>query len=237
MTGSPPPPLPLPLPFPLVVIRPEPGNAATCAAARAMGLAPVSAPLFAIEPVEWDAPDGRFDAMLVGSANVFRHAGPGLARFAEVPVIAVGEATAAAARAAGFEVSRIGEGGLQPIVAALPPGNYIRIAGEDRVTLTPPEGVRIVTIVTYAARKRAMPTALQRQLEPGAVVLLHSGEAARHFAGECERLGIPKRNLHLACLAPRIAQCAGTGWGTVAVAPGRTDKEVLELGVRMCQTV
>lgn len=226
-----------PHPLLLVVIRPEPGNSATCAAAREMGLEPVSAPLFEIEAVDWDAPDEHFDAILAGSANVFRHGGPGLARFVDVPVIAVGEKTAAAARSAGFAVSRIGEGGLQPVVATLPPGNYIRIAGEDRVTLTPPEGVRIVTVVTYASRKRAVSAALQSALNRGAVVLLHSGEAARHFAQECERLGISKESLHLACLAPRIAELAGNGWGTVAVAAGRTDKEVLELGARMCQTV
>lgn len=223
--------------LPLVVIRPEPGNAATCAAARALGLEPVAAPLFEIEAVAWDVPDGRFDAILAGSANVFRHGGDGLTRFAEVPVIAVGETTAAAARSAGFAVARVGEGGLQPVVATLPPGNYIRIAGEDRVKLVAPAGVRIVTVVAYAARKRAVPDALGARLEQGAVVLLHSGEAARHFAQECERLGIPKESLHLACLAPRIADLAGNGWGTLAVAAGRTDKEVLELGARMCQTV
>lgn len=223
--------------LPLVVIRPEPGNAATCAAARALGLEPVAAPLFEIEPVGWDVPDGPFDAILAGSANVFRHSGAGLARFADVPVIAVGETTAAAARSASFAVARVGEGGLQPVVATLAPGNYIRVAGEDRVTLTPPEGVRIVTVVTYAARKRALPDALRVNFEQGAVVLLHSGEAARHFAQQCEALGIRKQSLHLACLAPRIAERAGNGWGTVAVAAGRTDKEVLELGARMCQTV
>lgn len=223
--------------LPLVVIRPEPGNAATCAAARALGLEAVAAPLFEIEPVGWAVPEGRFDAILAGSANVFRHGGADLARFADVPVIAVGETTAAAARSAGFAVARMGEGGLQPVVATLPPGNYIRIAGEDRVTLTPPNGVRIVTVVTYAARKRAVPDALRARLERGAVVLLHSGEAARHFAQECEALGIRKQSLHLACLAPRIAELAGNGWGTLAVAAGRTDKEVLELGARMCQTV
>jgi uroporphyrinogen-III synthase len=223
--------------FPLVVIRPEPGNAATCAAAREMGLEVTGEPLFEVEPTQWDVPDERFNAILAGSANVFRHGGPGLARFAQVPVIAVGETTAAAARSAGFVVSRVGEGGLQPVVATLPPGTYIRFAGEDRVTLSPPEGVRIVTVVTYASRKRAVPTTLQSALKRGAVVVLHSGEAARHFARECERLGIRKESLHLACLAPRIAELAGNGWGTLAVAAGRTDKEVLELGARMCQTV
>ncbi|MEL0251104.1 MAG: uroporphyrinogen-III synthase [Novosphingobium sp.] len=222
---------------PVIVIRPEPGNAATCKAARDLGLTPTSAPLFEIEPLPWAVPPGHFDAILAGSANVFRHGGPALAQLQDVPVIAVGQTTAAAARATSFAIARVGEGGLQPIVATLDAGNYIRIAGEDRVILDPPEGVRIETVVAYAARKRALPAQVRELLGPAAVVLLHSGEAARHFAQECERLGIPKENLHLACLAPRIAELAGGGWGTVAVAAARTDNEVLELAHRMCQTV
>lgn len=222
---------------PVVVIRPEPGNAATCAAARAMGLSPVSAPLFEIEPLAWDAPEGRFDAILAGSANVFRHGGESLATLRTAPVIAVGETTAQAARAAGFAASCTGEGGLQPVVATLPPGNYLRIAGEDRVPLDPAEDVRIATVVAYAARRRAFPAHLVEALQSPAVVLLHSGEAATHFAQECDALGISRKRHHLACLAPRIAQRAGEGWARAAVASSRTDKEVLELAARMCQTV
>lgn len=224
-------------PLPLVVIRPEPGNHATCATARERGVEALGFPLFTIEPLVWHAPDGDFDAILAGSANVFRHGGPALDRLKDVPVIAVGETTAASARAAGFTVSRIGEGGLQPVVATLPPGRYIRIAGEDRVELAPPAGVRIETAVAYAARRSPLPRDLAHILEEGAVVLLHSGEAARHFTSECERLGIAKQSIYLACLAPRIAAMAGNGWGGIATAQARTDAMLLELAIGMCQIV
>lgn len=224
-------------PLPLVVIRPEPGNAATCAAARALGLNPAGFPLFDVAPLPWQVPEGPFDAILAGSANVFRHGGDQLAGLRAVPVIAVGATTAQAARDAGFAVARIGEGGLQPVVADLPPGNYLRIAGEDRVELTPREGVRIATAVAYAAHKSPILSALAHILRKGAVVLLHSGEAARHFADECQRLEILRESLHLACLAPRIAAMAGAGWATIATAPERTDAMLLETARRMCQTV
>lgn len=224
-------------PLPLVVIRPEPGNAATCAAARALGLDPAGFPLFDVAPLPWEVPEGAFDAILAGSANVFRHGGDQLEAVRAVPVIAVGATTAQAARDAGFAVSRIGEGGLQPVVADLPPGTYLRIAGEDRVELTPPEGVRIATAVAYSARRSPVPGALAHILREGAVVLLHSGEAARHFANECQRLEIPRESLHLACLAPRIATMAGAGWASIATAPDRTDAMLLETARRMCQTV
>ncbi|MFN3551844.1 MAG: uroporphyrinogen-III synthase [Novosphingobium meiothermophilum] len=223
--------------LPVLVIRPEPGNAATCRAARERGLDARSFPLFSVEPLAWAAPAARFDRILAGSANVFRHGGASLATLTHVPVIAVGEATAQAAREAGFAVARTGEGGLQPVVATLPPGDYLRIAGADHIVLDPPAGVRIATVIAYAAQRRPLPDAAIAVLARGAVVLLHSGEAARHFADECERSCISRQNVQLACLAPRIAEMAGAGWKAVAVARARTDAELLELAARMCQTV
>ncbi|MFC6911628.1 hypothetical protein ACFQGS_22980 [Novosphingobium lubricantis] len=74
----------------------------------------------------------------------------------------MGEATAAAARAAGFAVAQTGEGGLQPVVETLPPGHYLRLAGQDRVTLSPPGAVRIATQVVYAAQPRPIGADLPR---------------------------------------------------------------------------
>lgn len=223
--------------LPLIVIRPEPGNAATLAAARTAGITAIGAPLFAIAPVDWTVPEAAFDAILAGSANVFRHGGPGLAALRTRPVIAVGEATAAAARAAGFAVAQTGEGGLQPVVETLPPGHYLRLAGQDRVTLSPPGAVRIATQVVYAAQPRPIGADLAARLHQGAVVALHSGAAAQHFAKECQRLGISPHALHLACLAPRIAELAGPGWAETRIAAARTDADLLALAARMCQRV
>lgn len=223
--------------LPIIVIRPEPGNAATLAAARGCRLDARSFPMFDVGPLPWQAPQGHFDAILAGSANVFRHGGLQLGLLAKVPVMAVGTTTAEAARAAGFAVKRTGDGGLQPLVEVLPSGDYLRLAGQDRVTLTPPPGVRIVTQELYTVQPQPMPAALKALLEQGGVVLLHSGEAARHFASECERLGISRNRLYLACLAPRIADLAGLGWGAIDTAATRTDTDLLELASRMCQIV
>lgn len=223
--------------LPLIVIRPEPGNAATIAAARERGLHAIGYPLFRIEPTRWSVAEGRFEAILAGSANIFRHGGPQLDALKHLPVIAVGEATASAARTAGFTVVRTGEGGLQPVVETLAPGTYLRLAGEDRVTLAPPPGVRIETAVVYAARPVPLPDELVAVLARPAVVLLHSGAAAKHFRQQCERTGITRESLYLACLAPRIAALAGDGWGDLRIADSRTDSDLLELGRRMCQTM
>lgn len=223
--------------LPLIVIRPEPGNAATLGLAHEMRLHAHGFPLFEIASREWELPNGRFAAILAGSANVFRYGGPRLETLRHVPVAAVGETTATVARAAGFTVALVGEGGLQPMVAALPPGNYLRLAGQDRVELTAPHDVRITTRVIYAARPCQVTPAQAALLAQPCVVLLHSGEAARHFACECERLEIPRAGIHIACLADRIRDLAGSGWASAATARTRTDADLLELAARMCQTV
>jgi len=90
--------------LPLIVIRPEPGCTATVSAARAAGLDPHGFPLFAVVARSWQAPPpDQFDALLLGSANALRAAGPGLAALRHLPAYCVGETTAAAAREAGLK--------------------------------------------------------------------------------------------------------------------------------------
>lgn len=224
--------------LPVVVIRPEPGNAVTVAAARALGLDAQAFPLFDMAPAPWTAPDpAPYRALLAGSANVFRLGGEDLATLQCLPVHAVGAVTAEAARAAGFAVEAIGEGGLQPMVSALAPGRYLRLAGEKRVPLAMPAGVEVDDVVVYAAAGLPMPPALAKTLAAPALVLLHSGEAAVHFAAESARIGVARGDIALACLAPRIGLMAGEGWQHVEIAETRSDQAVLALAVQMCEKV
>ncbi len=72
---------------PLIVTRPEPGNQATIARARALGLDAHAMPLFAAHPRAWTAPAGEdFDALLLTSAQAGPLAGPDLARLTLLPV-------------------------------------------------------------------------------------------------------------------------------------------------------
>ena len=210
----------------LLVIRPEPGNARTLAAARTLGLVARGIPLFVVELRAWEPPDpARFDAALLGSANALRHGGAALARYTALPIYAVGATTAAAARTAGFTVAACGEGGLQallPHLAADGRKRVLRLSGEAHVPLDPPPGMTIETAIVYAARALALPASAvsPKTLEGlGCVVALHSGEAARHFAAECDRLGLDRAGIALCCLAPRVAEAAGAGWAETRVAP------------------
>lgn len=221
---------------PIVVVRPEPGNAATVAAAKALGLAAVGQPIFTVQAVDWTCPDPQaFDALIVGSANIFRHGGANLAHLSALPVHVVGAATAQEAERAGFRVATIGAGGLQAVLDTLPHQRLLRLAGAEHIPLTPPEGTTITTRVVYAVKALPLPDQLIDLLTKGAVVLLHSGEAARHFAGQCDAAMIQREHISLACLAPRIAESAGNGWKYIGIAKEATDSALLALASQMCK--
>jgi uroporphyrinogen-III synthase len=225
--------------LPLVVVRPEPGLEETVSRARGMGLEVVSAPLFEIAPAAWQVPDvTRFDAIAAGSANSFRQAGNALESLRALPVHAVGERTAAAARAAGFVVASTGRTDLQTVVDRLQgPLSLLRLAGEKRAQLRPPEGVTIEDLVVYRAEPLPLSPEAAAVLKAGASVLLHSGEAARHFAAECDRLAIDRSRIAIGALAPRIAEAAGPDWLAVQIASNPNDAALLVMAADMCQTL
>jgi uroporphyrinogen-III synthase len=222
---------------PIVVMRPQPGCAATASAANKAGLDAIEAPLFAIEPVQWSAPDpSLFDGILAGSANAFRCGGNALAALTALPVHAVGEHTAQAALEAGFAVATSGEGGLQGVLDRIPaPVRLLRLAGEARVALRAPAGIEISERVVYRSAPLALSPEGAALLGDGAVALLHSAEAARHFADECDRLAIDRSRIAIAALGPRIAAAAGEGWQSVASADRPADDRLLALAERLCQ--
>lgn len=228
---------PVASPLPVIAIRPEPGLSATLAQGRAVGLAIHGFALFEGEQVQWTPPDpAPFTALLAGSAALFRLGGPGLDALRPLSVHAVGEATAEAARSAGFAVAGIGEGGLDVLAGQLPPGRYLRLAGEAHVPLNPASGVEIDTRVVYRMAALPFPSELLHLLAAPALVLLHSGEAAQHFADQCDRNALDRSAVTLACLAPRIAEMAGSRWAAVAVAAQRSDSALLALAGQMCET-
>ena len=96
----------------VLVVRPQPGAAATAEALERAGHEPVVMPLTEIVPLASPQPAGAsFDAVAATSANAIRHAQPALIdRLSDTPLCAVGEATAQAARAAGFRRVETAEG-------------------------------------------------------------------------------------------------------------------------------
>ena len=222
--------------LPVIAIRPEPGCTATVEAGREVGMAIEGWPLFEVRPLAWEpSPPDDIDALLLGSANALRHAGTALEAYRSRPVYAVGDATAAAAEAAGFTIAAVGEGGLQPLLDSLAgPLRLLRVTGAEHVPLSPPAGVAIETRIAYESVPLPLPPDLAERLGGGAVMLLHSAAAARHFASECDRLAASRRAVSLAALGPRIASAAGEGWREVRSASEPREAALLALAREMC---
>ena len=219
-------------------IRPEPGLSSTIAAGAARGLPIVGHPLSKIAPCGWTLPEVEgFDALLIGSANAFRHGGGKLEALKGLPVLAVGRATAELAEQSGFRVALTGSGGLQSVLDALG-GNYkhlLRLAGEEHVPLEPPSDVELTTRIVYRVQDTDIDDEFEAELRRGAIVLLHSAGAARHFAEECDRLGLDRGCIGLAALGPRILEPVGDGWLAAKAASTPHESELLALAQDMCQ--
>ena len=222
---------------PIIAIRPEPGASATLAAGRALGLEIAAMPTWEVIPRPWSPPDlAGIDGLLIGSANALRHSGSAHARIAHLPVHAVGQTTAALAREMGHNLTSIGEGGLQALLDALPqrPVHLLRLAGAVHLPLDLPPHVTITTRITYETISLPFSNELTRALRRGTLVLLHSAEAALHFAQECSRLELDRSKIELAALGPRIAAAASTGWADCRSAAVPNDTALLALAEEMC---
>lgn len=89
----------------ILVTRPHPDNEATAQSLRARGHTVLLAPALKLEPIAFhDEGETPYGAILVTSANAIRAVAPQLRDLGllELPLFAVGEHTAAAARDAGF---------------------------------------------------------------------------------------------------------------------------------------
>ena len=217
--------------LPLLVLRPEPGASATARAAHAMGLEAIVTPLFTVHALDWSLPERMPEAVLMTSANAARLGGPSLALLAPLPLYAVGEATAAAARTAGFTRIITGEGGVEAIVgraAADGFGHLLHLAGrEHRPAVDTP--LTIERRLVYAADPvKQLPEPAARAL-PGAVALLHSPRAAALLAKLVDRSAT-----RIAAISDATRDAAGEGWRAVAVAARPTDASLLAAAAKLC---
>jgi uroporphyrinogen-III synthase len=212
----------------LLVLRPEPGASATVSRASERGLEAVAIPLFEVGPLEWHAPDiTPFDALLLTSANAVRHGGEELSKVRGVPAYAVGEATAEAAREAGFAVAATGFAGVDRLLRSIEPDlRLLHLCGEDRREPTDARQ-QIAPVAVY--RSTALPGPDLRIAE-GAVVLIHSPRAGRRLA----ELVKDRRSIAIVAISVEAASAAGSGWEAVGVADTPTDDALLALAARLC---
>lgn len=202
---------------PVAVLRPEPGNAATAARVAAIGRRAIRLPLFAVRPLTWTPPDlSGHDALLLTSANALRHGGAGLAALRALPALAVGEATAGAARRAGFAVALTGGSDAAALLALAEARGYRRLlhlGGRER---TVSEGGAVTRAIDVYASEAIAPATGDVAGLAGSIALLHSARAAARLA---ELVAAEERaTIRLASIGAAVAAAAGGGWGGVAVA-------------------
>ncbi len=220
----------------LLVLRPEPGAAATVANAVAAGWHPIAAPLFTVAAIDWEAPDAAaHDALMLTSAQAVRHAGSALAAYRTLPVYAVGEATGVAAMEAGFADVRMGSADSALLVTMMVRDGVrhpLHLAGrEHRVLDAAP--IPIARRIVYAADPVAeLPDAARAAVEQDAVALLHSQRASAVFADLLVRAGLDPATVRVAA----ISGAAGAGpWHRIKIADAPSDSALLAAAARLCE--
>ncbi|CAN5261173.1 uroporphyrinogen-III synthase [soil metagenome] len=200
---------------PVLVFRPEPGNARTGEALRELDFTPILYPLYTAEALAWTPPlPAEIDAILLTSANAARLGGPGLSRFAHLPVFAVGEATAKAAGEAGFRAVETGGGDAAstvPLIAAAGHHHVLHFGGQDMRSYDP-HGLTITRLPVYRMAERGDAAGLARALprDRGVYGLVHSPRAGERLAallspGDRHRMSI-------VAISETASDACGAGW-------------------------
>ena len=223
----------------VLVLRPDPGAAATVARLREAGHETLASPLFEAVPIAWQLPPELPGAVMLTSAQAARLGGGGLAALVKLPCYAVGDATADAARAAGFVDVRAGDGDAATLLDhAMRDGftSLLHLAGGDHRAVANPAAQVKWRIVYAMQATHGLRASAQRALEQGGVdwTLLHSPRAAERFAMLVDRAGLDRGDIALAALSPAVADAAGGGWRDVAVAARPTDAALLAAAGLLC---
>jgi uroporphyrinogen-III synthase len=209
----------------VLVTRPEPGAGRTAAALRNGGYQPVVVPLTGIEPLQPDVPGGSFDIVVASSANAVRHAPAAVVgALARLPFFAVGDETAAAARAAGFAIIRSSAGTAADLVrdvaaSARPGARLAYLSGRVRLDTVEAElsrlGLAVVPVETYDTPLRVVSPgdAALIGAAPIDVALVYSARAADALGRLVKSSkGTIFGSTVFIAISPRVAeQLAGTG--------------------------
>jgi len=229
----------------VVITRPQPAAERTAAALAARGHDVWVVPLMRVEPVAADL-SGDWGAVIVTSANAPAAIAGNPAREAllALPLLAVGQRSADAAREAGFaEVTSAG-GDVRDLLRALTTRRLdqvaplLYLAGEDRTTDLAAElaahGIAAEMRVVYRAVTAPFPDELTAALEAGDVeaVLHFSRRSAENYLAGARAAGIADEALAVRhyCLSAQVAEpLQAAGATRVAVAPRPQEAALIEL--------
>lgn len=225
----------------LLITRPADEAGRTISAVAEAGFLPVEAPLFVVEPLPFELPAARPDAILFTSPRAPERLSPLAPELRGCPVFSVGPRTTQAALRAGFSVAGEGEGdGNSALRLAAGQGHreILHPRGEDHISLDVPQGVALVPLALYRARAvETLPADVVRQLAAGDIfaTLLMSPRTACLFTTLAQRAGLDRQTLRLVALSSNVAEAAGFGWGEVEVADAPRLEQALAVARRLWQ--
>ena len=220
----------------ILILRPQPGADRTAERARQLGLSPVVHPLFAPETLDWPAPPAQdFDALLLTSANGARCAGPALKAYHALPTYAVGQATADALHAAGWDDVAAGDADGSAIAARIARDGHRRVLHIAGTTVAPIEAgpLAITRIAVYHMAALPSDPALIAATTPGAILLVHSPRAGEQLAAQMPQSR--RGALHLIAISANVLAACGNGWASAACPLRPDDDEMLALARALCE--
>ena len=228
----------------VVVTRPHPDGESTAVALRAKGFEVLLAPVLRFEPVTFhDDGEIGYDAVIVTSANALRGSEPQLAgrRLLTLPLFAVGDHTADAARSAGFGNVIVAKGGaaelrdlvLARVKAKNPKKNatLLYLAGADLARdLAGELGEAGLTVATHTTYRMVPVASLPRDVCDAfaanrvEAVLHYSRRSARAFLEAARTAGVEISALAIpqCCISGAVAAVvreAGASQVMVAASP------------------
>ncbi len=233
----------------VLVTRPHPDDEATAGALRARGFEVLRAPMlrFAAVPFQDDV-DVRYDAVIVTSANALRAIEPQLAgsRLLELPLFAVGDHTASAARGAGFGQVITAKGdaaALRDLVQAGVKSKHLKrgstllyLAGADLARdLAGELGEKGFTVVTHTTYRMIPVSSLPREVCDAFVaneveaVLHYSRRSARAFLDAARTGGVEISALALPqyCISSAVAAILRDAGAAQVTAAASADENAL----------
>jgi len=233
----------------VLVTRPHPDNEATAARLRARGFEVLLAPMLRFEALAFqDDSDTRYGAVIVTSANALRgfEKHPAGQRLLKLPLFAVGEHTAAAAKEAGFDKVISANGDAAALREAVQAGvkakqlkkasPLLYLAGADLARdLAGDLGERGFTVVTQTTYRMIPVKDLSRDVSDafaahGIQAVLHYSrrsarafvEAARTAGVEISALAIPQ-----CCISDAVASIVRDAGATQVLAAKVPDENAL----------
>jgi uroporphyrinogen-III synthase len=202
----------------MLVTRPEPDASETAARLNALDIEAVIDPLLIAQTLPTTLPDAAgFAALAVTSANALRALDERgeLPRLRGLPLYAVGDRTADAARRFGFTQVVSAQGSFDDLVALLARAGIAgpilypaaqQVAGDLGKALAP-HGIMVITTPVYAMRPAETLSAATRAGLGGGIdaALFYSRRTAETFAGLAGGLGDHAR-LGMLCLSEAVAE-------------------------------